>query len=227
MAFLKGKPSSRSEGLSLWNQVFIPRRRKQPCSNLLEGWYPSGDERSPLSYKHQLELRAEDVLSHSLSPLGAFSTGVSCWGEASVCSHSSVWESASVSVDLLELAPIRTSSDCPVTSAKGFGISEGWRWLCSEQDDFISFPRSVPSYSPLSELWWTFFWPRDLVSLAFGIMCVLPNHIQIIKLTTSGPQSRCGNISKMTKRQEELQHWWSGDKWNNFKWMKTKLIFIQ
>lgn len=83
-----------------------------------------------------------------------------------------------LSTDLLTFSP-----DCPASCAEGFGISE----QCSQQKDVIAFPWSFPpSYSPVSELWGTFYWSHGFVSLTFGIMGVQTNHIQWIKLTTSG-----------------------------------------
>lgn len=144
---------NRSEGLSSWNQVFIHRRRKTAVQQHAAGlvsvrWW----EEPAFLQTSELELKAKrSILLPSeqrvffLTVWESFRslfTCISCWGEACVCSHNSVWENASVLVDLLQ---------------RDLGFQNDG--LCSEQDDFISFPRSVPSYSPLSELWWTIFWP--------------------------------------------------------------------
>ena len=70
----------------------------------------------------------------------------------------------------------------------------------------VPFPRSVPRYNPVSEVYRQFLGLHGLVcaltctvncGTLYRQVCAFPNHVQSTEFTTGGLQSSCRNISRM------------------------------
>ena len=74
------------------------------------------------------------------------------------------------------------------------------------RDVLVPFPRSVNIHNPLSELYGQFLRPHGLVfaltctvncGTLYRLVCVFPNHVQLMEFTTGRLQSSYRNISGM------------------------------